>query len=197
MEDIRKAQLQEAISTSKSWVEVSNKMGKSRSAGDYFKKTAEKLGLDYSNLVPSHMKALNSEDFDIPFRSQPVKDRLAQRRSAIGTAINWFLSNNYSPSIPVEIEKYDLVVESEKGFQKVQVKSSEKVLSNGNHEASLLTTFYNLEKKRYEQRAYVEHEVDIFFIECADGFKYIIPFEAVKGKQRITITKKYESFRVE
>lgn len=193
----RLEELKQAIDTSSSWAEVALAMGRDRKSGDYFKRLAIKDSLDYSNLSPSHMTPLDKKDFEVPFEKQDSKNRLSQRRAAIGTAINWFLSNGYSPSLPVEVEKYDLVVESPTGFQKVQVKSSEKVLSSGNHEVSLLTTYYNTETHKYEQRSYTEHEIDIFFVECLDGTKYIIPYAAVKGKQRITITKKYNTFKVE
>jgi hypothetical protein len=185
----RLEELKQAINASSSWVEVALAMGRDRKSGDYFKRLAIKNSLDYSNLNPSHMTPLNKEDFKVPFKERKDENRLSQRRAAIGTAINWFLSNGYSPSLPVEVEKYDLVVESPTGFQKVQVKSSEKIASNGNHEVSLLTTYYNTETNKYEQRSYTEDEIDVFFVECLDGTKYIIPYAAVEGKQRITITK--------
>ncbi|WP_430503102.1 group I intron-associated PD-(D/E)XK endonuclease [Micromonospora trifolii] len=61
-------------------------------------------------------------DVAVPFASAELPDRL--RAAAIGEAIAWFLRRGYLPSIPVEPTRYDLVVESDDGLKRVQVKST-------------------------------------------------------------------------
>lgn len=187
--------LQDAIATSHSWVEVATKIGLSKGSGNRVKERAIKEGLDYSSLEPSHMLSVKKKDFSSPFDDIEPKDRLAHRRSAVGVAIEWFLANNFSASLPVEVEKYDLVVETKVGFRKVQVKSAE-VCKNGKYQISLLTTFYNNENKKYEQREYLSDEIDDYFIVCSDGNRYLIPFEAAAGKKKIVVTEKYKEFLV-
>jgi hypothetical protein len=183
-------QLQAAIDESKSWVEVARIMGRSPSSGDMFKQIAEKHGLSHDHLV-SHMAPVANDDSADPYPVS-VPDRLAARRSAIGVAIAWFLGKGYKVALPVEVEKYDLVVESALGFRKVQVKSAEKE----NQQVSLLTTTYDSVTSKYVQRPYLEDEIDDFFVVCANGENYLVPQNKVAGKRTAMLSTKYRDFLV-
>lgn len=195
MTKVTRSEVATAVQISTSWVEVATKLGRSKSSGDEVKKLAISYDIDFTHIV-SHMDIVSREAFPNHYPQQEP-DRLTHRRAAIGKAINWFLSNGYSPSLPVEVEKYDLVVESASGFRKVQVKSSENLSqSRGRYSVALLTTSYDEVTKKYVQRPYQPEEIDDFFICCSDGKQYLIPFDATKGKRHITVTDKFKEFLV-
>lgn len=189
-------ELERTIRLSTSWAEVAVRLGKSKGSGNYFKQLSELHNIDYSEFIKSHMETIDANKYDKAFSKKRPTERLFFRRAAIGVAIDWFLSNGFSPSLPVEVEKYDLVVESPQGFRKIQVKSSEKKESSGNNSVNLLTTTYNSDTRKYEQAPYKEGDIDEFFIVCSDGSKYLIPLKAALGKRHIVVTSKYKEFLV-
>lgn len=128
------------------------------------------------------------------------KDARRMRWAAIGTAINWFMSRNYIPSIPVVDGSYDLVVESETGMQRVQIKTAEKKNQNGTWSLKTARRVYDSSVKlnssgRYRYRPYVEGELDVFFFLTGDGDIYLIPFSAIAGKLSVSVGIGFADFK--
>jgi hypothetical protein len=184
-------QLIRAVATSTTWADVLEALGKRRggSAKDV-QGVAAGLGLD-----TSHFDYRRS-------RSQPIADdslfsRAAQPdyRSSLVIAARWFLDRQYIASVPLEVAPYDLVVESDKGLQRVQVKST------GFNQARIGRLQYDgaaeaNARGRVRRTTYTENEVDLFFIVAPTGL-YLVPIRVVLGLGTISLEPKYSNFRVE
>jgi hypothetical protein len=140
------------------------------------------------------------EEVPIPFGRLPSQVNV--RSSAIGEAVRWFLERGYIPSIPLEPTRYDLVVESDSGFKRVQVKSSTFQDRSGAWVTCTHRTQYDstvvargTAGKRRKVR-YTKDEVDWFFIVVGDGSKYLIPLEVVGDTLRLSLGKKYENYKI-
>ena len=109
---------------------------------------------------------------------------------AIASAIRHFVSVGYTVSIPLsDTAKYDLVVEKDGTFQKVQCKyaghernpdifSVPLYVSGGNRSAG---------NRRVK---YQQGDFDILFALCANGRVYVIPFQRIVGQTTINIGRK-------
>jgi hypothetical protein len=124
------------------------------------------------------------------------------REAAIGHAVAWFLSRGYTPSIPVASVRYDLVVDSDSGLQRIQVKSTTQRDRYGRWIVGITRLAYdrlkverNAEGQRTRQ-AYGVDEIDFFFIVVADGSHYLIPVAETAGAANIVLNQKYAAYRV-
>lgn len=123
------------------------------------------------------------------------------RDAAVGTALCWFLVRGYAPSLPVVVVPYDLVVESDAGLLRVQVKTTSRK-SCGRYVAQTCHKVYDgaLQANAGGKRKpvpYTKDEIDIFFIVDAEGRKYLIPIEVVGSKTNIMLDEKYKEYLIE
>ena len=136
----------------------------------------------------------------LPFKRS--LDRVNLRAAAIGIAVRWFLDRGYIPSIPLEPTRYDLIVESDQGFKRVQVKTTNFRGSFGSWVVSVHRSKYcsdapirGVAGKR-QRVVYTKDEVDLFFIVTGDGSLYLIPIEVVHGVKVLGLGKKYGSYKI-
>ena len=135
----------------------------------------------------------------VPFSNQSSPQNL--RRLAIGEAIKWFMSRGYTPSLPVETTKYDLVVESDVGLQRVQVKSTTRIRDGSwcvqtcrlQYNSSLVARGSAGKRRR---SSYSKGEVDLFFIVTSDGSKYLIPSEVIGTNQQVTLSHRFDLYKI-
>ncbi|MGH3388836.1 MAG: group I intron-associated PD-(D/E)XK endonuclease [Actinomadura sp.] len=92
--------------------------------------------------------------------------------------------------MPVEPQKYDLILETGRGFKRVQVKSTTRFSNNG-WQASVS---HRPDKDR-KREPYSPDDVDLFFVIDGDMNLYLVPIEAVGGRIAISL-RSYENFRV-
>jgi hypothetical protein len=102
--------------------------------------------------------------------------------------------------VPTEPAPYDLVVESDDGFARIQVKSTS-ARDVGRWAVSISRREYtpgilNAGGAR-KDCVYRDTEIDYFFIVAGDGSQYIIPLKATNGIGHITLDSKYAAFRVQ
>jgi hypothetical protein len=102
----------------------------------------------------------------------------------------WFVLRGCAPSLPVEPQRYDLVVETSAGFKRVQVKSTTSVLNS-----SWQVSVSHRPDKNGKAEPYSPDDVDLFFIVNGEMDLYLIPIEAVGGRIRISL-RPYANFRV-
>ncbi|MGC5022536.1 group I intron-associated PD-(D/E)XK endonuclease [Micromonospora sp. DT47] len=191
-------QLRDAISKAKCWSDVMEAIGKprGRSAHDV-RKVAARLGFDTSHFYFSRSTA--------PIPAPPslfTRPAAPGHRSSVAIAARWFMERNYVASVPLEVAPYDLVVESDRGLQRVQVKTSSHVNSNGVHVAGIGRMAYDPNGRRFSHgRArivpYTAEEIDLFFIVTTTGPLYLIPVESAGGRLQLTLEPKYGKFRVD
>jgi hypothetical protein len=136
----------------------------------------------------------------LPFTAPDSANQL--RAAALGEAISWFLRRGYVPSIPVEPTRYDLVVESDQGLKRVQVKSTAYqergrfVAGIGRMEYDGTMETLNASGRRTRAR-YSPDDVDFFFIVTSSGDKYLVPIEVAGVAKSLTLDRKYAAYKVE
>lgn len=131
--------------------------------------------------------------FTAPVSGQRLRD------AAVGHALAWFMSRGYVPSVPVASVSYDLVVESDAGLKRVQVKSTTQKTQGG---ASIVGVHRHVYDAAAQVNAwgkgrkvpYTEAEVDVFFVMTGDAAVYLIPIAAAAGKISLTLDRRYAAF---
>jgi hypothetical protein len=189
-------QLAQAIMSSTSWSGILRALGKApNGSAKWIRQRADALGLDYSHLV-NHLDEIPAPAH--PFSNSPGQNR---GRSGLSIACRWFLDRGYTPSIPLEPAPYDLVVESDSGLRRVQVKTVGSTARNGRRVA-------HIERKVYTPgaplnasgcrvgRPYASAEIDLFFVAVEDGTNYLIPIDSVAGLKAIVLDARYRQFLI-
>jgi hypothetical protein len=198
----RKGTLPEAVASSRSWAEVMRALGceNSGSAWRAAKRLAAELGLDTSHIPPVWNRRAIVPSSPLPFAAPP--DDRGLSAAAIGEAIAWFLRRGYAASVPVEPTRYDLVVESDEGFKRVQVKSSTRrdpsgrwIVRIGRMQYDGNGTSGSNGKRR--GRPYAAGEVDLFLIVTGDRSIFLIPIDLVSGQVALTLDRKYAAYKVQ
>lgn len=185
-------QLIEAIPHCTSWSQVCECLGlRPNHSIARLRATAEELGLDVSKFYNRHKVA---EFVEHPFSNEGSDENL--RNAGIGIATAWFLRRGYMASIPVEQAPYDLVVESDKGLQRVQIKTATGKKNGAGRQVNLGRHLYDPNTGGNQHACYQLGEVDVFFIVTIDRRIYVIPLEVVLGTRLITLDKKYAAFEV-
>lgn len=123
------------------------------------------------------------------------------RAAALGAAIDWFMSRGYMASLPLDQASYDLIVESDAGLMRVQVKSTTKRDRYGRWYVNAYRNGYDPgvamnSSGRRKRRAYRAHEIDCFFILNGARDVYIIPLAATGGKAHLTLDRAYAAFKM-
>lgn len=177
-----------------------------RKIGRHPKTTSARVRPDLERLEIdcSHIGGQSSPDLPADrVLSHPFSGRQSSRTlqvRALAEAMSWFMDRGYPVSLPVEPVPYDLIAESDQGLQRVQVKSSQTAGSSGRYEVKLHRSRYVRAQGgrpgHYLQAPYRPDDVDIFFIVCDDGARYLVPYPAVAGLSRIVITAKYAMYRI-
>ena len=175
-------------------------IGKSRrGSAAYVRQVAERLGLDSSHFDIRRCDLPVQAGDPLPFRRQRTG---AGSPPSLTVAMQWFLERGYIVSVPIEPAPYDLIAESDSGLQRIQVKSSSmRQRGTGPFLAKLTHTAYVPGAARnsrgcYRQVPYKPGVIDFFFIVAADGGKYLIPAQALEGATCISLSGRYDSFKV-
>jgi PD-(D/E)XK endonuclease len=177
---------QEVIRESRSWAQVADKLGISKSrVYRQFKYAAQAAGLDLSSLSGQGWSSVPVDALPVPFTKQFDPEQLHRMGTAVATA--WYAGRGYVVSVPTEPTCYDLVVESDDGLQRVQVKTSRGT------QVGIMKTQYGLGASpstgKYGQRPYRADEIDFFFIFTATGAMYLIPIAAVAGRSVLSLAR--------
>ena len=193
-------QLRTAVTHASCWADVMETLGKSRTGNPAWpRKRALQLGLDTTKIDGYPGSMILARKQAIPFVERSGPNSLG--RLGLSAAISWFLGHGYNPSIPVEPCLYDLVVESDQGLQRIQVKTTRTKTAEGHYRAGIGRGSYDPEavanaRGRFRAQPYDDGTVDFFFIVCDDGRKYMIPQPIVSGLKEIALTRKYAAFEV-
>lgn len=197
----RRDALPAAVRESQSWAEVLRRLGCEYSGSAYpaARRLAAELGLNTSHLPEVWNKRAVVPGAPLPFAATPSERQL--RAAAIGDAISWFMHRGYVASIPVEPARYDLVVESDSGLKRVQVKSTTSRRKDQWH-VRIYRMEYGLRDEldcngKRGRTPYLPGEVDLFFVLTGDGSKFLIPIEATRGQLTLTLDRKYAAYKVD
>jgi hypothetical protein len=191
--DIDPEALRRAIAESRSWAQVQEKLRMARPGRNYarLRAIAEAIGADTGSLYGQAWSSAPIEALPVPFANSFDPALLRRMGQAVATA--WFRGRGYVASIPAEPSCYDLVVESDAGLRRVQVKTT----NNGG--ANITKTQYGIGTSpstgKYGSRPYAPEEIDFFFILTGTGAMYLIPIDAVAGKRAIEL-KRYIRYKL-
>ena len=104
----------------------------------------------------------------------------------MGQAISYFIGKNWSVFIPVsDCDKYDLVIDQDKNFKKIQCKYTNDKAPSGGFIIDL-RTFGGYREKTYHSK-YVEGDFDYLFVYCSNGDKYLVPEIKIRSKSQLVI----------
>jgi hypothetical protein len=111
------------------------------------------------------------------------------------------MERGYTVCIPVKPALYDLVVDSDAGLVRVQVKSTTSHDRTGRwlvriHRMAYDPTVKPTANGSRVKCVYSPGEVDFFFIVTAEGDNYLIPLESTNGVSSLTLDSKYAAFKV-
>ena len=136
----------------------------------------------------------------LPFQRTSASINL--RSAAVGLAVRWFLDRGYIPSVPLEPARYDLVVDSDAGLKRIQIKSTNFQDDHGKYLVHVHRTEYDSDAEsrgtagKRRVVSYTKDEIDYFFIVTGDHTTYLIPVGVVGEAKNITLGKKYEQFKL-
>jgi hypothetical protein len=149
---------------------------------------AIRLGLDCTHLKSRQSPSNPTEVFDEPVRPEML------RYSAAAVAMAWFTLRGCAVALPIEPQKYDLLVTTSNGIQRVQVKSCASRNGRGYWDVGIGRRPYTLDKTAGKM-PYDPESIDLFFIVLGDGSIYIIPSTVLAGRTSIS-AESYTPYRV-
>lgn len=124
------------------------------------------------------------------------KNSKKQGDEGLGVAIGWFSCQGFTVCIPLtDSQPYDLVVETDDGLKKVQVKTTRNV-RNGRCEVELRTKGGN-KSGTGKTKQFDPKTVDLLFVLTHDGRKYLIPTNRLRGTSTIVLCEYYAEFLLE
>jgi hypothetical protein len=188
-------ELRIAIANANCWADVMSQLGKSRkAASQHVQRVARRLDLDTAHFVVQ-ARHRTIQQLQLPFTGQAV----VRGRSGLSKAASWFLERGYNVSIPMEPAAYDLVVDSDDGLKRIQVKTTRMRSSSGSYRVKLTRWIYDPTAKmnaggRHRQVPYARGSVDYFFVITQSGDMYLLPQEVVDGVGIVVLDEKYEAF---
>jgi PD-(D/E)XK endonuclease len=179
------------------WADLLRALGVKLDGASYIwiKSAVADFGLDVSHFDGQAWAKRPIDKVDAPF-NRP-RDPAALRRSATSLATAWFQARNYRVSVPVEPAPYDIVVESDAGLVRVQVKSTNRT-ERGRWIVSIVRQAYAPSAAGgRSRRRYTANEVDFFFIVTGNEAKYLIPLEVAGDAQSLTLDGKYALYKLD
>ena len=118
-----------------------------------------------------------------------------QGDAGLGVAICWFAGNGYTVCVPLtDSQRYDLVVENGSGLFRVSVKTSTQKSTSGRYMVGLRTIGSNMYRTTIKK--FDASEYEYLFAACEDGTRYLIPATAIESGNTITLSGRYEKYKI-
>jgi hypothetical protein len=187
------AQLRQAVTESRSWVDVLMALGLSStdsSAQPHIKSHTIRLGLDTSHLSRISHRGPHPSAAPCDLSRVPANPKYL-RVAGPTIAAAWFAVRGCAVSFPFEPTAYDLLVDGPGGVAAVQVKTTTNFTKDG--WTVTIGHHPDTHAKKGHLLAYDPDVIDLFFIVDGDMTMYLIPSRAVAGRVRIVLRtyKKY------
>jgi PD-(D/E)XK endonuclease len=114
----------------------------------------------------------------------------------MGIAIGWFACAGYTVCVPLtDSQHYDLVVDDGvNGLQRVSVKTATGRRRNDSYVVGLRTIGSN--STGWKIRHFDGSLAELLFVACDNGDRYVIPTAELTATNEITLSGKYEKYRV-
>jgi hypothetical protein len=118
-----------------------------------------------------------------------------QGDAGLGVAIAYFTGHLWTVCIPLtDSQAYDLVVDGGDGLRRVFVRTTTSKAGNGHYFCGLRTLGGN--RSFHTIKHFDNTTVDLVFIVCGDGTRYVIPAEEISNRNSIRLGPKWERHRV-
>jgi hypothetical protein len=125
------------------------------------------------------------------------KNTRKQGDAGLGQAIAYFTSLGYSVSLPLtESQRYDLIVDDGESLNRVEVKTTRNKKSDAASFVVQLATNGGNQTWNGTIRKISKLDSDYVFVVTSDGSRYLIPTELLDGKQNVTLTSKWDEFKI-
>ena len=114
-------------------------------------------------------------------------------------AIYEFQLQGYTVCVPCGVnQKYDLVIEKDGLFKKVQVKTTQCLDKYNRYQVSLKSTTFRYKDRKVFIKTVRRRECDydLLFVLTKEGKCYIIPSSELGGNKGIILTNKYDRYMV-
>ena len=114
----------------------------------------------------------------------------------LGAAIDWFTRNDYFVAIPLsDSQPWDLVVEDREGvLSRVQVKTTTNRGRSGHFIVMMETAGGN--QSFSTRKPFDNRRSDLLFVLTDDDAVYLIPCEEITVSRGLTLSGKWERFRI-
>ncbi len=113
----------------------------------------------------------------------------------LGVAIGWFVSNQYTISIPLtDSQDYDLIVDKENKLYRVQVKTTSVKTEYGIYEVSLTVKGGN-RTGTGKIKKLDKTKVDLIFVLTESNEKYLIPTSET-GNSSVNLGEKFSKYKL-
>ena len=115
--------------------------------------------------------------------------------AGLGIAIGYFASKGFTVLLPLtDSQDYDLVIDTDNGLKKVQVKTT--IHKSGNYFRVELRTKGGNKSGDGIIKTIDKNSVDFVFIVTECGTKYLIPTDILNGMTNISLGEQYKNFLV-
>lgn len=171
-------ELGQAISESRTWTEVTRRLGLSNGSRNItaVKTHAARLQFDRTHLGRSQVPVGG-----MPFTATPDLHHL--RSAAPAIAASWFLHRGYSVSYPAEPCAYDLVADDAAGgLHRIQVKTATCGRPGGPWRCALVRKTAFVRREPYDPDS-----VDFFFLVDGDLRAYLVPIAELAGQCEVSL----------
>jgi len=118
-----------------------------------------------------------------------------QGNAGLGIAIAYLSRIGVDVAIPLtDTQRYDLIVVHDDGMERVQVKTTT-TKDHGSYVVHLRTIGGN--KSQVKVRLFDPTDYEWLFVVCGDATAYMIPTTEITTRYSLTLSRRYESFRLE
>ena len=119
------------------------------------------------------------------------KNTKTQGTVGLGSAIDYFVRNNYIVSIPLnDSQDYDLIVDGEEGLKRVQVRTTSHK-RHGSYVVNLSVSGGSATRRSQTRKVGTDMKYDLLYVLCEDNTRYLIP-KCVLGRREKTLNKDFK-----
>ncbi|WP_375476125.1 group I intron-associated PD-(D/E)XK endonuclease [uncultured Jatrophihabitans sp.] len=175
--------LRAAVATAGSWSQVATALGLVADGGTLtaLRAHAHRLGLPTDHLNKRPLPVPAEPLIDEHFRTERLRD------AGSLFAATWFALRGAKIAWPLEPCRYDLVVDGQGGWQRIQVKTTERC---GSKAVLLLSN-----SRKSGRSVYAPGEIDSFFAIDGELSAYLVPYDLIAGYTAIQLGR-YANYRI-
>lgn len=144
-----------------------------------------------SATLARHLAKGEQRPADTIWRANPREQGLI----GLTDAIAWFGANGYGVLLPlIDAQPYDLVIESDAGLQRVQVKTTTARSPYGVFVVSLSTNGGN--QSFHTRKPFDPTEAELLYVLTDEGVRYLIPTAVIRSRTALNLGARMAGYRL-